>query len=271
MQAYEFITEIERLPKSGYVGGKSTLKQNPEYVKQTQLPTAKPLPGGSGLLYGIDARDYQTVVRIYDPETNQPIGALKLYNLKKWEWPFQPAYRVNTITTDEDYQGQSIAKSLYGIVLTIMQATLLAGTQQTPGGRALWVRLTKGIRGVEVTGYLTVSDSDLEADTSGIPKNLPDFAKMEKALARSAQKTINSINSIGAQYIGEIVEPGSGSRRVYQFPVTVDITARGEEVANADKESKIAIYNNFMPKYNSAGKRATERPWETGLMARWLG
>jgi len=26
-----------------------------------------------------------------------------------------------------------------------------------------------------------------------------------------------------------------------------------------------------MPKYNSAGKRATERPWETGLMARWLG
>ena len=272
MKATEFVSEIERLPPAGYVGGKSTLQQNPEYVKQTQLPTAKPLPGGSGLLYGIDAsRDYQTVVRIYDPETNQPIGALKLYNLKKWQWPFQPAYQVNTITTDEDYQGQSIAKSLYGIVLTIMKATLLAGAQQTPGGRALWVRLTREIRGVEVTGYLTVSDDDLEGDTSGIPKNLPNFAKMEKALARNAQKTINSIQSLGAQYIGEIVVPGTGARRVYQFPVTVNITARGEEVANADKASKIAIYNNFIPKYNSAGKRATESPWETGLMARWLG
>jgi hypothetical protein len=70
MKATEFVSEIERLPKAGYVGGKSTLKQNPEYVKQTQLPTAKPLPGGSGLLYGIDARNYQTVVRIYDPEAN---------------------------------------------------------------------------------------------------------------------------------------------------------------------------------------------------------
>ena len=154
-----------------------------------------------------------------------------------------------------------------------MRATLLAGSQQTPGGRALWVRLTKEIRGVEVTGYLTVSELDLEGDTSGIPKNLPDFAKMEKALARNAQKTINSINSIGAQYIGEIEDDWNRGkpRRVYQFPVTVNDTARGEEVANADKASKIAIYKNFIPKYNSAGKRATESPWETGLMARWLG
>jgi ribosomal protein S18 acetylase RimI-like enzyme len=274
MKATEFVSEIERLPKAGYVGGKSTLKQNPEYVKQTQLPTAKPLPGGSGLLYGIDARNYQTVVRIYDPEANWlPIGALKLDNIEKGQWPFQPAYQVNTITTDEDYQGQSIAKSLYGIVLTIMQATLLAGTQQTPGGRALWVKLTNQIPGVEVTGYLTVSDLDLEVDTSGIPKNLPDFAKMEKALARNAQKTINSIQSLGAQYIGEIddIGRGSGGRRVYQFPVTVDITARGEEVANADKASKIAIYNNFIPRYNRDGELTVKRPWETGLMARWLG
>ena len=273
MKATEFVSEIERLPPAGYVGGKSTLKQDPEYVKKNALPTAKPLPGGSGLLYGIEVRNYQTIVRIYDPETNQPIGALKLDKKEKGQWPIQPAYQVDTITTDEDYQGQSIAKSLYGIVLTIMRATLLAGTQQTPGGRALWVKLTKEIRGVEVTGYLTVSELDLEGDTSGIPKNLPDFAKMEKALARNAQKTINSINSIGAQYIGEIEDDWHRGkpRRVYQFPVTVNDTARGEEVANADKKSKIAIYNNFIPRYNRAGKRATERPWETGLMARWLG
>ena len=96
---------------------------------------------------------------------------------------------------------------------------------------------------------------------------------MMKALARNAQKTINSINSIGAQYIGEIEDDWNRGkpRRVYQFPVTVNDTARGEEVANADKKSKIAIYKNFIPKYNSAGKRATESPWETGLMARWLG
>jgi len=273
MKATEFVSEIERLPKAGYVGGKSTLKQDPEFVKKTALPTAKPLPGGSGLLYGIELRNYQTIVRIYDPETNQPIGALKLNKLEKGQWPFQPAYQVDTITTDEDYQGQSIAKSLYGIVLTIMRATLLAGSQQTPGGRALWVRLTREIRGVEVTGYLTVSDLDLEVDTTGIPKNLPDFAKMEKALARNVQKTHDSIQSLGAQYIGEIDDSGrgSGGRRVYQFPVTVDITARGEEVANADKKSKIAIYNNFVPKYNRAGELTVKRPWDTGLMARWIG
>ncbi len=272
MQAYEFITEIDRLPKAGYVGGKTTLQQNPNFVKQTAMPTAKPLPGGSGLVYGIDERNYQTIVRIYDPKTNQPIGALKLNKLEKGQWPIQPAFQVDTITTDEDYRGQSIAKSLYGIVLSIMHATLLAGSQQTPGGRALWLSLSQ-IPGVEVTGYLTVSDLDLTVDTSGIPKNLPDFAKMEKALDRNAQKTIDSIQSLGAQYIGKINDDwhDRSYRRVYQFPVTVNITARGEEVANADKASKIAIYNNFIPRYNRDGELTVKRPWETGLMARWLG
>jgi len=108
MKATEFVSEIERLPKAGYVGGKSTLKQDPEFVKKTALPTAKPLPGGSGLLYGIELRNYQTIVRIYDPETNQPIGALKLNKLEKGQWPFQPAYQVDTITTDEDYRARAL-------------------------------------------------------------------------------------------------------------------------------------------------------------------
>ena len=97
MKATEFVSEIERLPQAGYVGGKSTLKQDPEYVKKTALPTAKPLPGGSGLLYGIEVRNYQTIVRIYDPETNQPIGALKLDKKKKSSGQFSQLTKLTPL------------------------------------------------------------------------------------------------------------------------------------------------------------------------------
>ncbi len=156
MRAQDFVTEIERLRPDDYEGGK----------KYLYAPVAKkllPLPGGSGLLYHVGGSTYSPMVTIWDPEGTAEANPPPRYTwemnseyqarLKKWRaqqargvqqpqligklslesvdgFPMKGAVQVGTITVDEDYRGRSIAKSLYGIVLTIMRATLV-GRQQS--------------------------------------------------------------------------------------------------------------------------------------------
>ena len=77
-------------------------------------------------------------------------------------FPLANAVGVDTITVDEDYRGQGIAKALYGIVLTIMKVPLVAGNAQTPGGRRNWVSLAS-IPGVEIKGYVGLETYDLHS------------------------------------------------------------------------------------------------------------
>ena len=177
MRANEFLAEIERLSKDDYTGGKDELAiyQTPGEKKLV------PLPGGSGLFYSIksDSDGTRQFIFIIDPKhvektlsrrfgetveefiarvkevhrtgsKPQPKIVAKL-SVEDFSSPIPNAVQVGSITVDEDYRGMGLAKALYGIVLTIMKKTLLAGNEQTPGGRRNWMSLAS-IPGVEVKG-----------------------------------------------------------------------------------------------------------------------
>jgi GNAT superfamily N-acetyltransferase len=146
-----------------YRGGKRAL---PVTVNNNNLNKIKPLPGGSRFAYYVSDNDRSggKVIYIVDPkkpltqrESNDDIiiGLLNLTLVKTYdakEAAFIPRlWQVDTITVDEAYRGQGIARSLYGLALTTLRMTLLAGSSQTPDGRRMW-KMLQSIPGVEMFG-----------------------------------------------------------------------------------------------------------------------
>lgn len=278
MRAAEFISEIERLSKSGYEGGKDAMRY--DYGREK---TVRPLPGGSGLLYSI-ASDYDGYdIKIWDPEVKEfapdprptkfdwMTKAEYQRSLERWEernkqrkkefarspgqlvgklyveligrdFPIQGAVQVGTITVDEDYRGRGIAKALYGIVLTVMKRVLVAGSSQTPGGRQNWVSLSQ-IPGVEMKGYVEVEDYELDTHP----------AYTNKRRMQQVEQTIDTImGQLGGEYIGD-------SRGNHYFAFDVQPTTTGQEL-QAYVDTKLSrVYTN---NYSSEG---------AGLFARWAG
>jgi hypothetical protein len=262
MRSQEFVAEIERLRTGDYEGGK-------KYLYAPAVKKLMPLPGGSGLLYHVGGSGYSPMVTIWDPEsTAEPTPPPRSFydmnseyqaRLKKWQaqqarrgrqpqligklaleavdnFPMKGAVQVGTITVDEDYRGRSIAKSLYGIVLTIMKRPLLAGSSQTPGGRRNWLSLSQ-IPGVEVQGWLKIDDDDLDPRyDSGAAKNIDTL-----------------MGKLGAQYLGK------GARRGdHFFSFDVQPGRTGKELEAAVKTQLNQVYNE---NYNVM----------TGLYAVWTG
>ena len=226
------ITEIEKIPKSAYPGGKHYLIYNRKDLKGLQL-----LPGGSRLQYNIVGGARTPTVQIWDPagpdaKPNNPqmIGELRLDSVET-EFPMMGSLAVNSITVDEDYRGQGIAKSLYGIVLSIMKRPLVSGSTQTPGGRRNWLSLGN-IPGVQVHGYLNIRDDKINDQEIDI-----------------------IMGKIGAQYLGDKKKYGR-TRRFFSFDVrSADNKA---ELASVVKTRLSKLYNQD---YNI----------ETGLYAVWGG
>jgi ribosomal protein S18 acetylase RimI-like enzyme len=262
MRSQEFLPEIERLRTGDYEGGK-------KYLYATQTKKLMPLPGGSGLLYHVGGSNYSPMVTMWDPEgtgeaTPPPRNSYEMNSeyrarLKKWQaqqaqgtrqpqligkltlesvdaFPMPGAVQVGTITVDEDYRGRSIAKALYGIVLTIMKRPLLAGGSQTPGGRRNWLSLSQ-IPGVEVRGWLRIDDDDLDPrQVSGAAKNIDTL-----------------MGRLGAQYLGKGAYRGD---QFFSFDVQPGRT--GKELEAAVKTRLSQVYNE---KYGVT----------TGLYAVWNG
>ena len=61
-------------------------------------------------------------------------------------------WKVETVVTDPDYRGRGLGKALYGIALSILKLTLVAGETQTQHGQQMWIMLNS-IPGVQVLGY----------------------------------------------------------------------------------------------------------------------
>jgi len=197
LQESEVVQEIERLDPTDYQGGKNSLSDM-QTGKQVN-----PLPGGSGLLYSIGpGRHNHYAIKLWDPKGPEFVKGypkpIRKPDEDKWEYqdriyrwealqaaknkkmpgqligeltldsasyfPLKDAVKVDTITIDEDYRGLSLAKALYGIVLTIMKRPLLAGELQTPGGRKNWVSLNQ-IPGVEMKGYMVLKSNDFTDET----------------------------------------------------------------------------------------------------------
>jgi GNAT superfamily N-acetyltransferase len=240
MRAHDFVTEIERLKARDYAGGKDEI----EYVAKRRAGLA-PLPGGSGLLYNVQGNRHEPMVVIWDPEgpdaqpgRPQPIGKLSLYSYSQ-KVPLPGALQVGSITVDEDYRGRGIARSLYGIVLSVMRRPLVAGESQTPGGRQNWVSLAQ-IPGVEVRGWVSIDDSRFDSQHP----NTTEYA---------AEKTIDTLmGRLGAEYIGETPYHW----RVFAFDV---------QPGRSEKEMQAVIKTQLSRVYN-------EQPGVmSGLYAVWTG
>jgi GNAT superfamily N-acetyltransferase len=149
------ITEIVNIPK--IKGGKAAL--NTATFNPSKLI---PLPGGSGFWYTTTA----TSVRIIDSGKTKVVAELDLAKPKRFV-PDIDAVSVEYITVDEDFRGQGLARSLYGIVLTIMKKTLVAGSSQTRDGKRNWNSIAQ-IPGVVVKGYTGIT---AQAMTSNNKKN----------------------------------------------------------------------------------------------------
>lgn len=218
MRATDFITEIEKLEKNDYTGGKSELK----YVDAPTKKKVLPLPGGSGLQYAITGNKYSNTIIILDPAAKsekplkdywentaeynkrikqweksgikaQIVAKLSVYNNKIPGIP--DAVKVGAITVDEDYRGIGLAKALYGIVLTIMKKTLIAGGEQTPGGRRNWLSIAN-IPGVEVKGFVQIDNDDVNFD----PRN---DGILYGSTAKQVDKNHDKLMHMGGQFIGK--------------------------------------------------------------------
>lgn len=269
MRSSEFINEIERIPASAYSGGKSYLSPG------QREKVYKKLPGGSGLLYSIEHPQTPSI-KLWDPTTAQPdpkprrdpyefagefrqrlaqwekrqaagtviptlVGKLELE--EKYGFPLKGAFQVGTITVDEDYRGVGIAKALYGIVLTIMKRPLVAGDSQTPGGRRNWVSLAS-IPGVQMKGYVSISDDDLDAN--------PEYAGTYNA--NQAAKNIDTImGKLGGQYMGS--SPRGGN---HYFAFDVQPNATGKELEGFIKTNLSRVYHG-------------DYDMDSGLYAVWTG
>ena len=242
MRSHEFVSEIERISKSDYEGGKDYLGYGG--ISRKQL---RPLPGGSGFLYSVQT-DYNDVyIKLWDPrgpdaEHGRPQIIGKLALEKPWDFPLPNALQVNTITVDEDYRGRGLAKAMYGIVLTILKRPLKAGGSQTPGGRQNWVSLAS-IPGVEMKGYVSV---DLDALN-------PNSRWADADDMKADEKIIDVImGKLGGQYIGT----GKTDRHYFAFDVQPNST--GKELEAYVKQNLARVYNE---NYNTV----------TGLYAVWTG
>jgi len=254
MKANEFVTEIARIASHYYAGGKGDLSYSDLAIfNVNELGKFKPTDS-PGIVYTVvkeqDTGPNAFTVLLYDKananeQLNEigeifPIALLRLMNIKG-ELPKPNAVKVESITVDEDYRGRGLAQLLYRIVLVNMKKVLLAGSEQTPGGRKNWTMLASEASresGIEVTGYLSIYDS---AFTEATIKKLSDdiYGKM------------------GAQYLGSKSGSGADTVHYYEFPVKVNV--RQTEIENT--------VNSIFKVY---GGGLLGQYWNTGLIAQAL-
>jgi ribosomal protein S18 acetylase RimI-like enzyme len=246
------ITEIKRIDDFQYTGGKKALRVG---IAKKDI---QKLPGNNALVYSTETNRDENgiIIKLWDSTKQMPkpvkTGGESRYDfawrLKDWArtqndgvpglligklvledakyFPMKGAVQVDTITVDEDYRKQGIAKSLYGVALSILKRPLLAGSMQTTGGQRNWMSLA-AIPGVEVKGYIEIPQARF--------KN-----------PNSAQDIDVIMGSLGGQYIGK-------SRSVYYF--AFDVLPGSGELTPAVKTSLNRLYG-FPDKF-STGMYAT--------------
>lgn len=154
------------------------------------LNNLKPVPDDPELRYGILPRDDNNNYNIIIFNgSDQMIGALTLNPVQ--QFPLQPAYSVEFVTVSEDWRGMGIANDLYKIALRDQNIKLVAGEQQTAGGRKNWIGLSK-TPGVTISGWGWVET----AMPTGYSKEVTqDFIDIHKKFEKS-------MTAVGAKSLG---------------------------------------------------------------------
>jgi len=226
------LNEIERIgpiQPGNYIGIPRNITAN------DIIRSAKKLPGNNPYKYSIQKDGGDIAIYMIDSgevSDNEIIGKLELESIP---FPLKGAVYVDYITVHKHYTGVGIAKSMYGIVLSILKRPLVAGSMQTPGGRKNWVSLNK-IPGVKVVGYISVDDSSIE--------HMPEtsWAKMSDAIMNT-----------GAQYIGV------DQLKTHYFGFEVESDKKANELQS--------VYKNIVDLYADYDFNSIS----TGMYAVWTG
>lgn len=149
-------------------------------------------------------------------------------------FPIPKAMTVEGISVAADYVNRGFAKSLYRLAMQTLGFTLLAGGEQTPGGRRNWVSIAK-MPEVDVIGYIELETSDHE--------NLDD-------------EIIDKVMSMGAQHIGS--SKTHFSEREY-FEFDVDFASTGKELKSGTAK-QLKLYTDQDERINAT----------VGMYARWI-
>jgi GNAT superfamily N-acetyltransferase len=210
-------------------------------VDQRMLKQSKPVSRNSKLRYYTEQQLDGQLIYIIHPDVSHVLGYLSVF--PRPSFPLSQSYEVGLIAVHPEYQGQGIAKSLYGVVLSLFRYTLLSGMDQTAGGRRNWLSLSK-IPGVEVRGYIPVNDKNFDTLTHEPESNLEN---------RSFKDLLDSIMEMGGEYLGKGHSRLYGTTHYFAFDV---VPGTGE--LESAVETKLKLYG--IPKLVNPG-----------LFARWTG
>lgn len=237
------LNEILRKTTQGFIGPSEPEVFQPEFNK-----LLKPLT--NSLKYYYDEEDGVCTIQIVDtdikfePKTRYHEQLIERFNGEVYRvladltlndatdlFPFR-AVQVDTIYVDKDFQNKGYSRLAYKIAFKETKSTLVAGNNQTPGGRRNWVSLDK-MPEVEVIGYIRL-----------LPRDIDDSDIMEKVLER------------GGQY--------EGKRGKYHFFLF-------EAFKAADGSEMTIDYENVIQLYHDITGTAKGINSEVGLLARWIG
>jgi hypothetical protein len=237
------IQEIQRT--AGDKEGISTKGLN--FDKKT-LSQIKMLPGSNrfGYVAGgnrsvIFSADY--IIDLFD--VKHPKDGLRkagFLALRQAPWfPVKNSYQVSNVAIDNEYRGQGLGQSLYGIATKLLGMTIVADDEQTPEARSSWLRLSQ-VPGVVIRGYTSLFADDWDNQDN-----------RSEIYDESAKRLISALLRAGGQELGE------NSPFVYvSFPVG----------ANADRtelqsiQKGIGIYSARHPEEGGTAN---------GLYAQWAG
>lgn len=219
------VNEIKRIPPNEYAGGKNTLKMD-DFIIQKRLENAR-FNLGNGLVAAADGYG----VEVFDLEKKLLVGRLYLHS-DIVPGINQRCFRVETITTHEDYRGMGLGDKMYMLMILPppkgLGTCIISGHAQTPAGRKNWIRLNQ-VPGVQVTGLIEVYDKILD------------------------EQMIDAIMEQGCLYLGNF----GNARHFFEFPVEQNADEMEASVKNA-----IAIYSDRSPDWGTT---------DIGLMARYVG
>jgi hypothetical protein len=168
----------------------------------------------------------------YNATPTKPGRTVAKLVIEKAEFPIKDTYQVATITVSEQYRGMGLSTALYGIALSELNLNLLAGSEQTPGGKNSWTRLAK-VPGCEVVGYIGIENSRLQL----------------------WEDLIDEVMMLGGEYIGEANKYG----KLYRY-FAYQVGEVGHRIENLVATSQVKVY-----------QQADEYRYKTGLLAQWIG
>lgn len=250
MKADEIVKEIKRTPSEG----PPTSAGVTHPIKRRMPNGVKRIPGAPNLGYLFTGGKDQVVsvftganyrLSLYDLKRSTEIGWLSMRNTS---FPLPKSMQVANVKIHDEYRGQGLGQSLYGVATKVLGLTIVADDSQTPEARRLWTYL-HNVPGVKVRGWINFFAFEVD------PNN-------QYGDAKSNLRTIARLQGLPkGQMPHPLIKPDNPYGYVY-FDFPVESGPNGRELQAA--KNLVDIYTKYHPEDN-------RRDYDVGLYARWTG